>query len=53
MDYHTRKLIKIDGNTGQAIKIDDSGMNVKSYHNYVTGFATSGIRTTVAKIIGD
>ena len=45
--------MKIDGNTGETIKIDDSGMNVKSYHQYVTGFATSTMRTSAAKMIGD
>jgi hypothetical protein len=38
-DAKSEQNFRIDGNTGQTIKIDGSGSNLKSYHTNITGVA--------------
>jgi len=44
---------KINAETGNSIKIDGSGFNIKSYHMGVTGFASPMKRTQFGRLIGD
>lgn len=38
-DAHKEQYFRIDGNTGQTLKIDRSGQNLRSYHTNITGVA--------------
>lgn len=52
-DANSEQNFRIDGNTGQTIKIDGSGLNLKSYHTNITGVAKPDKRIEMGQKSGD
>jgi hypothetical protein len=52
-DANSEQNFRIDGNTGQTIKIDGSGFNLKSYHTNITGMAKPDKRIEMGHKSGD
>ena len=52
-DANSEQNFRIDGNTGQTIKIDSSGLNLKSYHTNITGVAKPDKRIEMGQKIDD
>lgn len=52
-DANSSHNFRIDCNTGQTVKIDSSGLNIKSYHINITGVAKPDKRIQIGWASGD
>ena len=52
-DANSSQNFRIDCNTGQTVKIDSSGLNIKSYHTNITGVAKPDKRIQIGWASGD